>query len=291
MKKKYKEMYLEHEKEGYEIAEEKSKEIYKKQKEDREKLLDEIGRVVLTYAVIDGVIDLTTKQKRKLNKKFNKTIKNLTRNQSTSEEKVINDILETVTKERYNKNGYLMSIGMKFDMKRFSDSKMKEIVNNTIDGKTWSDRNWTNKKKLERTLKREVNRLFQGETNINDIDKVIRDKFSQNAYNSKRLIETEVARCQAEANDLFAREHDVEKQMYVATLDERTTEQCQNLDSNIYDIDDTDKPIPPLHPLCRSTLVNLPSVDWDFDTRKDNETKGYIDFMTYEEWKEQNNID
>lgn len=75
MKKKYKEMYLEHEKEGYEIAEKKSKDIYKKQKEDREKLLDEVGRAVITYAVVEGMLDLTTKQKRKLNKKFGKTIK------------------------------------------------------------------------------------------------------------------------------------------------------------------------------------------------------------------------
>lgn len=257
MKKKYKEMYLKHEKEGYEIAEKKSKEIYKKQKEDREKLLDEIGRVVITYTVIDNAIDLTTKQRRKLNKNFSKTIKDMTRNQGTSEEKIINNILETVTKERYDKNGYLMSIGMKFDMKRFSDSKMKKIIDGEIDGKVWSDRNWTNKKKLERTLKREVNRLFQGETNINDIDKVIRDKFNQNAYNSKRLIETEVARCQAEANDLFAREHNVEKQMFVATLDDRTTEICQENDSKVFDIDDPDKPTPPLHPFAVPLLLTF----------------------------------
>lgn len=289
MKKTYKEKYLEHEEEGYKTAEKKSKEIYKNQKQDREKLLDEIGRVVITYAVIDNVLDLTTKQRKKLNKKFGKTIKDMTKGQGKREEKIINDILETVTKEKYNKNSYLMSIGMKFDMKRFSDKKMKKIVDNTIDGKVWSDRNWTNKKKLEKTLKREVNSLFQGETNINDIDKVIRDKFNQNAYNSKRLIETEVCRCQAEANDLFVKEHDVEKQMYVATLDERVCSECAADDGKVFDIDDLDKPELPRHPLDRCCYIPVVD-DWKFDTRKDNISKEYIEFTSYEEWKEENGV-
>lgn len=209
----------------------------------------------------------------------------MAKGQGKHEEKIINDILETVTKERYSKNGYLMSIGVKFDMKRLSNSRMKKIINNTINGKTWSGRNWTNKNKLERTLKREVNRLFKGETDINEINELIEKKFNQNAYNSHRLIETEVCRCQAEANDEFAKEHKVEKQMYSATLDERTCEDCAADDGKEFDADDPDKPSLPRHPLDRCCYINLPSVDWNFSTRLDNEKREYVDFMAYEEWE------
>ncbi len=115
------------------------------------------------------------------------------------------------------------------------------------------------------------------------------NKFNQNAFNTKRLVETEVARCQNQANEYFAKEHGVEKQMFVATLDDRTTEFCQDHDGIIYGINDSNKPTLPAHPLCRSCYINIID-DWDFNTRKDNRTGEYIDFMSYEEWKKENNV-
>ena len=197
--------------------------------------------------------------------------------------------MKIVTKERYYKNGYTMNIGMNFNLKRFSNKEMKKIINSTIDGKVWSDRLWKNKKQLERELKKEINKLFQGKTNINDINNVIRDKFNQNAFNTKRLVETEVSRCQSQANDYFAKRHGIEKQMFVATLDDRTSEICQENDSKIFNINDPDKPIPPLHPFCRSVLISVVD-DWKPSVRKDNVSKEYIDFMSYEEWKEENGV-
>src|SRR5699024_6184371 len=198
-------------------------------------LLNAIGRAVLTYSILEGVLEVDFKQKKKLKKKFDKTINDMAKGQNKTEKEIMEDVLSTVTKEKYYKNGFLISMGKKTNIKRFSDKKMKEIINSTINGKRWSSRLWNNKKELEKDLKKEVNKLFNGEINVGEIEKRIKGKFNQNAFNTKRLTETEVARCQNQANEYFAEKHGVEKQMFIATLDDRTTEFCQEHDSLIYD--------------------------------------------------------
>src|SRR5699024_5642704 len=115
-------------------------------------------------------------------------------------------------------------------------------------------------------------KLFNGEINVGEIEKRIKDKFNQNAFNTKRLTETEVARCQNQANEYFAEKHGVEKQMFIATIDDRTTEFCQEHDSLIYDINDPDNPYLPAHPLCRSCYISVVD-DWEPTIRKDNTNK------------------
>src|SRR5699024_1594272 len=186
MNKEYKDRYLQREKEGYKISDEKLKKAYKQQKEDREKLLNAIGRVVLTYSILDGVLEVNFKQRRILKKKFNKNINDIISGQNKTEKEVIEDILTTVTKEKYYKNGYLISMGERIKLKKFSDKKINEIINSTIDGKRWSNRLWKNKKELEKKLKKEISKLFDGETSVNDIKKLVENKFNQNAFNTKR---------------------------------------------------------------------------------------------------------
>src|SRR5699024_2781899 len=285
MNKEYKDRYLQREKEGYKISDEKLKKAYKQQKEDREKLLNAIGRVVLTYSILDGVLEVNFKQRRILKKKFNKNINDIISGQNKTEKEVIEDILTTVTKEKYYKNGYLISMGERIKFKKFSDKKINEIINSTIDGKRRSNRLWKNKKEIEKKLKKEIRKLFDGETSVNDIKKLVENKFNQNDFNTKRLVETEVSRCQNQANEYFAEEHEVGKQMFIATLDDRTTEFCQEHDSRTYKTNDPDKPYLPAHPFCRSCYIPVVE-DWEPTIRKDNKNKEYIDFMSYEEWKE-----
>ena len=85
MNKRYKDLCLKYEKEGYKIADEKSKEIYKKQREDREKLLNKVAKVVITYTIIDEVLKLSKTQCKSLNKQFGNLVNNIGKNQYKNE--------------------------------------------------------------------------------------------------------------------------------------------------------------------------------------------------------------
>ena len=88
---------------------------------------------------------------------------------------------------------------------------------------------------------------------------------------------------------MWAKEHNIKKQLFCATLDRKTSKICQSLDGKIYDFNDVHKQIPPLHPNCRSCLIDI--VDgWKPKTRLDNETKQRINYKSYKEWKNEKNI-
>ncbi|WP_282804268.1 minor capsid protein [Clostridium tetani] len=290
MNKLYKDLYLQFEQESYNLADKKSKDIYKQQKKDKEELLNKIARVILTYTVVEEVLSIGDKDKKILIKEFDSIISGICTDQYKIEKSITKDILSTVSKDKYYKDGYLLNIGIDFNLKKLTDKQIEKIVNEKIKDEIWSNRLWKNKKKLEKELKKEFSTFLKGKTNVNKIEKNIKNKFNQNAYNTKRLIETEVCRCQSAANDVFAQEHGIEKQMFMATLDKRTSNICRGYDGQGFNVDDTKKPIPPLHPLCRSVLVNMPTNNWKPKLRKDNTTKEYVPFMTYNEWVEQQGV-
>ena len=89
-------------------------------------------------------------------------------------------------------------------------------------------------------------------------------------------------------NQAWAKEHGVKYQMFMATLDFKTSQVCRGFDTKVFEFNDVNKPIPPLHPFCRSTLVNIPSKDWKPSQRLDNVTKEKVSWQTYEEWYQNN---
>ena len=148
---------------------------------------------------------------------------------------------------------------------------------------------WHNKNQVAKTLKKEINDFLNGKTDVNTISKNIKNRFDVNYNISNRLVRTEIAKTQCEANEVWAKQHNIKKQMFCATLDGKTSKICQSLDGKIYDFDDEDKKIPPLHPNCRSCLIDI--VDgWKPTQRLDNETKQRINYKSYKEWKNEKNI-
>lgn len=291
MNKFYEDLFLEFEEEGYSLADKESKGIYKEQKKNLDDLLAKIGLILIGFSIADEFLNLTNKEKKALNKDFGVFINNLSTKEFKAEKDIMNKVLQDVAESKYYKDAYLMSIGIDFKLNMLTPEQIEKVVNGTIEGKRWSTRLHTNKKKLEKDLKKELKKFLNGDTSVNNITKNIKKKYNMNAYNSKRLIDTEVCRVQAQSNELFAEEHGVMKQIFTATLDKKTSNVCRNLDGQTFDINDKNKPIPPLHPSCRSCLINLPSNDWKPKLRMDNVIKEYVPFQTYKEWAKENNIE
>ena len=264
-------------------------EVAKIQKKSKQTILDEIAMIILEYNVTNEAMDISIQDKAKLKKQMNELINYVFKGEYESEKDIITNTLNNVAKDSYYSSSYIYGLGVSYKLLPVEQDILKNIVNTKIDGKTYSSRIWKNKNNVAKMLKKEVNDFLNGKTDINSISKNIKNRFNVDYNISNRLVRTEVAKVQCEANEVWANEHNIKKQLFCATLDRKTSKICQSLDGKIYDFDDEDKKIPPLHPNCRSCLIDI--VDgWKPKTRLDNETKQRINYQTYSEWKKQKKI-
>ena len=259
-------------------------EVAKIQKKSVQTILDEIAMIILEYNVTNEAMDISIQDKAKLKKQMNELINDVFKGEYESEKDIITNTLNNVAKDSYYSSCFIYQLGVSYKLKPVKQNILNKIINKKIDGKTYSSRIWKNKNNVAKMLKKEVNDFLNGKTDINSISKNIKNRFDVNYNVSNRLVRTEVAKVQCEANEVWANEHNIKKQLFCATLDRRTSKICQSLDGKIYNFDDKNKKIPPLHPNCRSCLIDI--VDGcKPKTRIDNETKQNINYKTYSEWK------
>ena len=221
----------------YNLAEKQLKKIYKIKKVNRDKILQEVANILLTYTIANDVMVMDKSTRDKEYEKMSNLIIDISKGQAASQEKIIADILSKVVKETFS--FYHYNEGLK-DVKKIVDANFK--------GKHFSKRIWSNEKEVANHLHRKVNDFLKGKVNVNQIRKDIEKTFNTSAYNSKRLVTTEVSRCQNEAFISFCKETGVKKIKRNETLDSKTCEECRSLHGKIYDLD---KAPGIIHPMCR----------------------------------------
>ncbi|AGX43962.1 minor capsid protein [Clostridium saccharobutylicum] len=264
----------------------KINEVYKNQKKNRDDILTEIAKILLSCKIVDSLLSLTLVERKILNLKLGNIIDDAIKSELKNESNIMKDILSDTCLEKYSTNNYIYSLGTNFKLTQVPDKVLDKIINGKIDSDLWSDRLWSNKNEIAKNLKVQVKKFLQGDINVNDIEKVIKTKYNTNATNTNRLVKTEITRVQSASNDYWAKEHNINQQLFMATLDSKTSDKCRGYDGQVFDIDDSSKPVPPLHPYCRSCLVNLPNKDWNPKQRYDNQNKQNINWTTYNEWKD-----
>lgn len=221
----------------YEEANEQLKEVYKEQKEIRNELLQEIAMIMLTYTIIDGVMSISSPNKDSVCKKISKMIIIRQQYGSKKEIEILNNILESTVKKTFNFYSY------NADLK-----DIRKIIESNFKGKHFSQRIWENENEVTKYLHKQVKNFLNGKINVNQIKKDIEKTFNTSAYNAKRLVTTEVSRCQNEAFISFCKETGVKKIKRNETLDSKTCEECRSFHGKIFDLD---KAPGIIHPLCR----------------------------------------
>lgn len=221
----------------YDEANKQLKEVYKEQKENRDELLKEIALIMLTYTVLDGLMSIKRGDKRKEYKRLSKLITSTTQSQKGTQTRVINNILNNTVENTFNFYSYNASL-----------KDVKKIIENNFKGKHFSKRVWDNEKKVAEHLHKQVKNFLDGKVNVNQIKKDIEKTFNSNAYEAKRLTETEVNRCEDEAFRKFCKEVGVKKVRRNEILDYRTCSTCAELHGKVYDVDNAPGVV---HPLCR----------------------------------------
>lgn len=276
----------------FNLSDKEIKKLFALHKEQRDKLLQSIASIILEYKVTNEFMNLSNEEKKILNEKLGNEINESFKEQNKIEKQEMDSLLKKIAEDKFYMNCFNLALGIDFTLKKIDSKALDRIIKDTVEGKNYSDRLWRNKNYLSKLLRKEIKEFLEGKTSINEISKIVKDRFNQNSFNSKRLINNETARVQSEVNEQWAKDYDIGYQLFMATLDQKTSEICRRLDGNVYAIDDKNKPIPPTgtHVCCRSCLISIPSTKWRPKKRMDNETKDHISYKKYEEWKKDNNI-
>lgn len=272
------------------LANKNMKPILQAYKRALDEVREDIAKIYVKYAV-DGVLSISKHQRYTILKQLEKKLLQQAKEIGYIDLDHTTKILEDVFKESYYKTAFIIDKGVEttIDFAILKPEFIKAAIEVPIEGKMFSDRIWDNKSKLVQRVRKSVEKAMIQGTSIDKLARDIKNDFGSSAYESKRLIHTEVARCQSQAQDEIYKNNDlVKRAMYDATLDDQTSEICQELDGQIFDAN-SDYPKPPQHPNCRSAIV--PVVEgWNPTRKRDNESKEIINYSSYEDWKKSRNI-
>ncbi|HEV0749647.1 TPA: minor capsid protein [Streptococcus pneumoniae] len=184
--------------------------------------------------------------------------------------------------------------GLAYGFSGLPESEIKHLQSFSWvgDGSTYSTNIWKNTGKLTSSIKDELLISLMTGRDTRETAQAIAERFNVGQNDARRLVRTESAFFHNQMELLSYEEADIEKYIFVAVLDKRTSRICQEHDNQVYDRDKAVPGVncPPMHPWCRSTTVGYDE-DADYSKlkrRARNPETGKVEYvpadMTYKEW-------
>lgn len=225
-------------------------------------------------------------------------LRNITVNLGIKESEAYYQTLSKLYSDNYKKTNFDIDrfLGFSTGFEGLNYKQLNSAIHQRWLGMNFSDRIWNNKGKLLD----QINTTFlqgvaQGH-NPRKIAESMAKNMSTSYYNCERLARTECAHIAGEATLQGYKDRGTEKYKYDATLDDRTSDICQSLDGEVFDVKEAQAGVnyPPMHPNCRSTTIPYfepDDIDKMFDeaqrvARNDDGELYYVPAsMTYKEWE------
>lgn len=178
-----------------------------------------------------------------------------------------------------------------WDLQGLNEKQLSRVLNKpwTADNQTFRDKCWKQKNELVSTVSTELTQAIMRGDSPDKAIKTISEKFNVAKSKAGRLVMTESAYFASEAQKDCFNELNVDKFEIVATLDSHTSQICQDLDGQVFDMKDYQAGVtaPPFHPWCRSTTV--PYFEDNFGERAARDSDGNTYYvpsdMKYADWK------
>ncbi|MDQ0091660.1 SPP1 gp7 family putative phage head morphogenesis protein [Paenibacillus anaericanus] len=189
-------------------------------------------------------------------------------------------------------------LGIGFEFAAIPTQIIKTIVANPWSGKHFSKRVWGNTGTLADLLNDTIAAGFMSGSSYRKMTQELMGVMEVGKFAASRLIRTECTYA-ANAGEMEAyQEAEIDKYIFVATLDNRTSKQCQDHDRKVYKVKDSmpGKNMPPLHAFCRSstrayfgpsTLAGIQRRARDPETGK---TTLVPASMSYKEWDKKHRV-
>ena len=183
-------------------------------------------------------------------------------------------------------------LGIGFDVSQIDDRKLKNVLSKpwTADKMTFSDRIWKSKTQLVDALHTELTRMcILGKAPDQSISAIAR-KMNVSKGQAGRLVMTEAAYFGSAAQRDCFNDLEVEFFEIIATLDNKTSEICQEMDGKVFPMSEYQigSTAPPFHVWCRSCTAPWFD-DNDDGTRAARDEDGITYYvpasMKYDDWK------
>ena len=184
-----------------------------------------------------------------------------------------------------------MGTGLDFAFSKIDDNMVSALLSERWSGKNYSQRIWGNTDILAESLSEIIGGGMISGQSMAKTSRQVRERFNVSKYYAERLVRTETNHFNNEADAMAYEEMDVDKYVFLATLDTRTSTICQGLDNKVFELKDrkTGVNYPPMHPNCRSkTRAYMgEEIEATLKRRARNPITGkneIIDNMSYKEW-------
>ena len=225
-------------------------------------------------------------------------LKNITVHLGIKESEAYYQTLSKLYSDNYKKTNFDIDkfLGFSTGFEGLNYKQLNSAIHQRWLGMNFSDRIWNNKGKLLD----QINTTFlqgvaQGH-NPRKIAESMAKNMGTSYYNCERLARTECAHITGEATLQGYKDRGTEQYKFDATLDDRTSDICQSLDGEVFDVKEAQAGVnyPPMHPNCRSTTVPYfepDDIDKMFDeaqrvARDENGELYYVPAsMNYKEWE------
>lgn len=181
-----------------------------------------------------------------------------------------------------------------WEIGQIDERKLEKFISKpwATDGKHFSERIWNSRTQLVSELHNQLTRTCILGKPPDDAIKAISKKFNTSKNQAGRLVMTEQAYFHSVAQQEAFKELDVEEFEVVATLDNLTSEICQEMDGKHFPMKDYEPGVtaPPFHPWCRSVTVPYFDDEWGRSGERaargeDGKTYYVPSDMTYPEWQ------
>lgn len=148
-----------------------------------------------------------------------------------------------------------IDVGVSFNT--INENLIRETLKTNWSGLTFSERIWEHRRRLALTIKEELTKGLTRGDSLQDISRIISDKFNTSYSNAIRLVRTESCWVMNEATVSNYKENNIKHYEFMAFLDKKTSPQCRELDGKVISISEYKAGLnfPPLHPHCRSCIV------------------------------------
>ena len=211
----------------------------------------------------------------------------------SQEQKTHTACYSDVLNDSYYKTIYdaQMGTGSDFAFSTLDDNLVESVLSERWSGKNYSQRIWGNTDILAQSVSEIIGGALLSGQSIQKTSRQIRERFDVAKYYADRLVRTECNHFHNQADAMAYEEMDVEKYVFMAVLDTRTSTICQNLDNKVFELKKrhVGENYPPMHPNCRSTTRAYmgEEIEKTLKRRARNPITGeneVIDNMSYKDW-------
>lgn len=188
-------------------------------------------------------------------------------------------------------------LGVGFNVAQMPLGTIQEILKNSWSGKHYSKRIWHNTDVLAEKLEEVITSGLMSGKSSRRMAQELQDMTDYEKFACERIIRTETTYITNAAEVESYKECGIDKVIFIATLDLRTSSICRSMDGKVIKVDKlrTGSNLPPLHPYCRSTTrAYFKNMERLQRRARDPETgKTYMvpGDMKYQEWYDKFVID